>query len=101
MSRGERSKEISCNFALPAEADDEQQGISAYEQKRLDNIAENKRMLEELGLVRDPVLSPNSAGEGVQGERRSGGKAREGEGKKASEPGPTDRVLWSHAKNNH
>ena len=39
-------------------------------------------MLEELGLVRDPVLSPNSAGEGVQGERRSGGKAREGEGKR-------------------
>ena len=42
-------------------------------------------MLEELGLARDPVLSPNSAGEGVQGERRSIGKAREGEGKKASE----------------
>ena len=58
-------------------------------------------MLEELGLLRDPILSPNSAGEGVQGERRSIGKAREGEGKKASESGPTDRVLRSHAKKSH
>jgi len=34
------------------------QGLSAYEQQRLDNIARNQRVLQELGLV-EPILEPS------------------------------------------